>query len=122
MPDQAPDKASDNVLDRARAEGFGGAVAVAPGGEPLPAEATGVADERAGAPATSPAPSATLLAPAIAEAPRPGRWELWREDDNGNRYLVSVHEDEAAAGARLAAFEAGVVHKQRYWVNSVRVA
>jgi CubicO group peptidase (beta-lactamase class C family) len=60
----------------------------------------------------------TVLAPAVADAPRPGRWELWREDDNGNRYLVSVHEDEAAAGARLAAFEAGVVHKQRYWVNS----
>jgi CubicO group peptidase (beta-lactamase class C family) len=59
----------------------------------------------------------TVLAPAVADAPRPGRWELWREDDNANRYLVSVHEDEAAARARLADFESGVVHKQRYWVN-----
>ena len=60
----------------------------------------------------------TVLAPATADAPPPPRWELWREDDNGNRYLVSVHEDEPAARARLAAFESGVVHKQRYWVNS----
>jgi CubicO group peptidase (beta-lactamase class C family) len=59
----------------------------------------------------------TVLAPATAHAPRPGRWELWREDDNGNSYLVSVHEDAAAARTRLAAFESGVVHKQRYWVN-----
>lgn len=59
----------------------------------------------------------TVLAPVAATAPRPPRWELWREDDNGNRYRVSVHEDEPAARARMAAFEAGVVHKQRYWVN-----
>ena len=54
----------------------------------------------------------------MAEAPSTVRWEVWRQDDNGNRYLVSVHEDEPAARARLAAFESGVVHKQRYWVNS----
>lgn len=47
------------------------------------------------------------------------RWELWREDDNANRYLVSVHDDEESANARLAAFESGVVHKQRYWVTAV---
>ncbi|HEX4789715.1 MAG TPA: serine hydrolase domain-containing protein [Actinospica sp.] len=64
----------------------------------------------------------TVLAPAAADAPPPERWELWREDDNGNRYLVSAHEDEPAAHARLAAFETGVVHKQRYWVKSHRVA
>lgn len=46
------------------------------------------------------------------------RWELWREDDNANRYLVSVHDDEESANARLAAFESGVVHKQRYWVTA----
>lgn len=49
-------------------------------------------------------------------ARRRGRWELWRQDDNGNKYLVSVHPDEAAARSRLAEFESGVVHKQSYWI------
>ena len=49
-------------------------------------------------------------------ARRCGRWELWRQDDNGNEYLVSVHPDEAAARSRLAGFESGVVHKQSYWI------
>jgi len=44
------------------------------------------------------------------------RWELWRQDDNGNKFLVSVHPDEAAARSRLAGFESGVVHKQSYWI------
>jgi CubicO group peptidase (beta-lactamase class C family) len=73
--------------------------------------------EEIDAPAVADRLRQTVLAPATAGSPRPGRWELWREDDNGNRYLVSVHEDAAAAHARLAAFESGVVHKQRYWVN-----
>jgi CubicO group peptidase (beta-lactamase class C family) len=60
---------------------------------------------------------ASVLAPAAVDAPPPQRWEVWREDDNGNRYLVSAHEDEPAARARITAFESGVVHKQRYWVN-----
>jgi hypothetical protein len=50
-------------------------------------------------------------------APGPRRWQLWRQDDNGNSYLVSVHPDEDSARARLAAFESGVVHKQSYWVT-----
>ena len=52
-------------------------------------------------------------------APTRRRWELWREDDNANRYLVSVHDDENSARARLAEFESGVVHKQSYWVTAV---
>lgn len=57
--------------------------------------------------------SASLIAPAAR------RWELWREDDNANRFLVSVYDDEASALARLAAFESGVIHKQRYWVTVI---
>jgi hypothetical protein len=45
------------------------------------------------------------------------RWELWRQDDNGNRFLVSTHPDEAAARLRLDEFESGVVHKQTYWID-----
>jgi hypothetical protein len=50
------------------------------------------------------------------------RWEVWRQDDNGNRYLVSTHTDEAAARLRLADLESGVVHKQTYWVRENPVA
>jgi len=49
-----------------------------------------------------------------AQAPR---WEVWRQDDNGNRYLVSTHPDEAAALLRVAELESGVAHKQTYWVS-----
>ena len=45
------------------------------------------------------------------------RYELWRQDDNGNRYLVSVHTDRAAADAALDDLERGVVHKQLYFVK-----
>ena len=46
------------------------------------------------------------------------RWEVWRQDDNGNRYLVSAHPDEAAARRRLDELESGVVHKQVYWIET----
>ena len=51
------------------------------------------------------------------DEPITGRWEVWRQDDNGNRYLVSAHDDEAAARQRLAEPESGVVHKQSYWIK-----
>ncbi|HWG26742.1 SPOR domain-containing protein [Actinospica sp.] len=51
------------------------------------------------------------------EATAARRWEVWRQDDNGNRYLVSAHADEAAAQHRLADLESGVMHKQTYWVS-----
>ena len=51
------------------------------------------------------------------EAPSVVRWEVWRQDDNGNRYLVSAHTDEVAARLRLADLESGVVHKQTYWIS-----
>jgi hypothetical protein len=44
------------------------------------------------------------------------RFEVWRQDDNGNRFLMSGHADRADAEAAVAAMEAGVQHKQLYYV------
>ena len=43
-------------------------------------------------------------------------FEVWRQDDNGNRFLMSRHADRAAAEAVVAEMEAGVQHKQLYFV------
>ncbi len=43
-------------------------------------------------------------------------FEVWRQDDNGNRYLLSTHADRAAAEAVVAEMESGVQHKQLYSV------
>jgi len=43
-------------------------------------------------------------------------WELWRQDDSGNRFRVSAHADEASARLRMSEFESGAVHKQLYWI------
>ena len=41
---------------------------------------------------------------------------LWRQDDNGNRFLVERFPDRAAAEVRLA--ELGRhPHKQTYWLS-----
>jgi hypothetical protein len=47
------------------------------------------------------------------------RYELWRQDDNGNRVRVAVFESEAEAEAARAMFEARA-HKQMYWVKCGR--
>lgn len=44
-------------------------------------------------------------------------WEVWRQDDGGNRYRMGVHHDRVEALARVLALEAGPVHKQMYWVD-----
>lgn len=44
------------------------------------------------------------------------RFEVWRQDDNGNRYLISTHAERAAAEAVVAEMESGVQHKQLYFV------
>ncbi|MEY9931916.1 hypothetical protein ABH926_006565 [Catenulispora sp. GP43] len=43
-------------------------------------------------------------------------FEVWRQDDNGNRYLMTTHTDRASAEAAVAEIEAGVPHKQLYYV------
>ena len=45
------------------------------------------------------------------------RYELWRQDDNGNRVLIAVYATEAEAEAERAMFEARA-HKQMYWVEA----
>ncbi|WP_433319530.1 hypothetical protein [Micromonospora chersina] len=45
----------------------------------------------------------------------PGSWTVWRQDDNGNRYVVSRHDTRAEADSVAATMEARG-HKQTYWV------
>jgi len=46
------------------------------------------------------------------------RWELWRQDDNGNRVLVRAFADRNEAKVELERFES-LQHKQIYWLVSV---
>ena len=44
------------------------------------------------------------------------RFELWRQDDNGNRFLVASFPDRVAAEERLTEL-AHALHKQIYWIT-----
>jgi hypothetical protein len=46
-------------------------------------------------------------------------FEVWRQDDNGNRFLVSAHDDRSSAEDAVLAWEGGVQHKQLYFVVPV---
>ena len=43
-------------------------------------------------------------------------WQVWRQDDNGQRFLVDSYADRVLALARVYVFEAGHPHKQLYEV------
>lgn len=43
------------------------------------------------------------------------RFELWRQDDNGQRFLVDRYQDLDEARRRLAELTR-VQHKQMYWI------
>ncbi len=43
-------------------------------------------------------------------------FELWRQDDNGNRFLVGVWPDRASAERRLEELTRHP-HKQIYWIT-----
>lgn len=43
-------------------------------------------------------------------------FELWRQDDNGNRFRVGSFTERAAAEERLAELTR-VLHKQVYWIT-----
>lgn len=43
-------------------------------------------------------------------------WELWRQDDNGNRFRIAAFGSQAEAEAEQRRFEA-LAHKQTYWVE-----
>jgi hypothetical protein len=48
-------------------------------------------------------------------------WELWRQDDNGNRFLVGCFSSHAAARSRLD--ELGrTPHKQISWITAESTA
>lgn len=49
------------------------------------------------------------------DEPRPA-WELWRQDDNGNRFVIGRFNSAEAAEAEQRRFEA-LAHKQTYWVQ-----
>jgi hypothetical protein len=44
-------------------------------------------------------------------------WELWRQDDNGNRFVIGRFDSAEAAEAEQRRFEA-LGHKQTYWVQA----
>jgi hypothetical protein len=44
-------------------------------------------------------------------------WQLWRQDDNGNRFLVGEFSTRDLAVLRLDELARGE-HKQIYWVSS----
>lgn len=45
------------------------------------------------------------------------RWTVWRQDDNGARFRVAAYADRVGALARLLGLEAGLPHKQLYWID-----
>ncbi|TWJ17069.1 hypothetical protein [Geobacter argillaceus] len=47
-------------------------------------------------------------------------FELWRQDDNGNRFLVGSYAERADAERRLAELTR-LLHKQTYWITEKEV-
>ncbi len=47
-------------------------------------------------------------------------WEVWRQDDNGQRFLVQAYPDRVSALARLYWLDSGYRHKQLYEVTGDR--
>jgi hypothetical protein len=47
-------------------------------------------------------------------------WEVWRQDDNGHRFLVAACDDRIQAIAQVMIFEAGHPHKQIYDIAGPR--
>jgi hypothetical protein len=43
-------------------------------------------------------------------------FELWRQDDNGHRFLVGTYGQQSMAEQHLAELTR-VVHKQIYWIS-----
>jgi len=46
-------------------------------------------------------------------------FELWRQDDNGNRFLVGAFIDRTTAEYRLAELTRNP-HKQTYWIKETK--
>ena len=43
-------------------------------------------------------------------------WQVWRQDDNGNRFLVDSFPSRERADRRIAELTQGH-HKQAYWIS-----
>ncbi|MCM2265209.1 MAG: hypothetical protein NDI73_08445 [Desulfuromonadales bacterium] len=52
--------------------------------------------------------------------PSPMPFELWRQDDNGQRFLVGCYRNFDEAESRLAELTR-VQHKQTYWISETEV-
>jgi len=48
-------------------------------------------------------------------------WQLWRQDDNGNQFLVGDYPSKNLAERRLTELMRGH-HKQIYWINEPAVS
>lgn len=46
-------------------------------------------------------------------------WELWRQDDNGSRFLVGRYEEKSEAEEKMAELSRAL-HKQIYWISAVK--
>jgi len=44
-------------------------------------------------------------------------WQLWRQDDNGNRFLVGEFTSRESAEQRLHVLTR-CLHKQAYWITN----
>lgn len=44
-------------------------------------------------------------------------WQLWRQDDNGQRFLVDTYSTRGDAETRMAELMQGH-HKQTYWISN----
>jgi len=44
-------------------------------------------------------------------------WQLWRQDDNGHRFLVGEYQDKSAAEVRMADLMK-CLHKLTYWIEN----
>jgi hypothetical protein len=54
--------------------------------------------------------------PASHDAPRASLFEVWRQDENGNLFLVAAFASQQEARGLLARFEA-MHHEQTYWIE-----
>lgn len=45
-------------------------------------------------------------------------WQLWRQDDIGQRFLVGEYDDKSVAEAKMAELMK-CIHKQTYWIEKV---
>lgn len=66
-------------------------------------------------PPVGPAAARTVHNPCME---KPIRWQVWRQDDNGARFLLASYETEDEARTRLEEIEkTGGHHKQLYWMS-----